>query len=115
MADVYWNLHRDCFSVRESGKPVRHATRVVLKDARFVVQRGGYEATVREHVKRVHAMVRGVVAADEPTGNGVAVTYNPYRADHFQERATGERIDSARVVWFSIVDGKPVVIAGGGR
>jgi hypothetical protein len=112
MADVYWNLHRDCFSVRESGKPVRHAMRVTLRDARFVVQRGGYERTVREHVKRVHAMVRGRVVADEPTGAGIAVTYNPYRADHFQARATGERVDTAAVVWFSIVDGKPVVVAG---
>jgi hypothetical protein len=111
MADVYWNLHRDCFSVRESGKPVRHATRVVLKDARFVVQRAGYEATVREHVKRVHAMVRGTVAEDEAPGAGAAVTYNPYRADHFQIRATGARIDSARKVWMTIENGKPVVIA----
>lgn len=112
MANVYWNLHKDCFSIAENGKPVRHATRVVLRDARFVVQRGGYEKTVAEHVKRVHAMVRGTVVADEATGAGVAVTYNPYRADHFQVRATGARIDSAPVVWFSIEDGKPVVIAG---
>lgn len=112
MADVYWNLHKDCFSVAERGKPVRHAQSVVLRNVRFVVQRGGYERTIAEHVKRVHAMVRGDVAADEPTGNGRAVTYNPYRADHFQVRATGERIDSAAVVWFSIVNGKPVVVAG---
>ena len=112
MTEVYWNLHKGGYSVRERGRVIAHVDHIVLRDARFVVQRGGYERTVRERVKRVHAMVRGeVVAADEPTHGSVGVTYNPYRADHFQVRESGERIDTAGLVWFGVKDGKPVVLA----
>ena len=116
MTDVYWNLHRDCFSVRLPGRPVIHTDRIVLRNARFVVQRGGWERTIRERVKRVHAMVRGEIteAPQRAPHNAVAVTYNPYRADHFQIRATGQRIDTATAVWFSIEGGKPVVLASNG-
>ena len=111
MTDVYWNLHKGGYSVRERGRVIAHVYHIVLRDARFVVQRGGYERTVRERVKRVHAMVRGeIVEADQPNGS-VAVTYNPYRADHFQVRESGERIDTAGLVWFGVKGGKPVVLA----
>ena len=107
MTDVYWNLHKGGYSVRERGRVIAHVDHIVLRDARFVVQRGG----LRERVKRVHAMVRGeIVEADQPNGS-VAVTYNPYRADHFQVRESGERIDTAGLVWFGVKDGKPVVLA----
>src|SRR6516225_5597359 len=105
MTEVYWNLHKGGYSIRERGRVIAHVDHIVLRDARFVVQRGGWERTVQECVKRVHAMVRGeVVEADKPT-DGSAVTYNPYRADHFQVRETGERIDAARLVWFGVKDG----------
>jgi len=111
MADVYWNLHKDCFSVKVAGRPVFHVESIVLRDARFVVQRGGWERTVRERCKRVHAMVRGeIVPAPQMSERGdVAVTYNPYVAPYFRERMSERRIDAASMVWFSIVDGKPVV------
>jgi hypothetical protein len=112
MTDVYWNLHKGGYSVRECGKVIAHVDHIILRDARFVVQRGGWERTVRERVKRVHAMARGeIAAADKPPHGAVAVTYNPYRADHFQVRGTSERIDAARLVWFGVKDGKPVVLA----
>lgn len=114
MTDVYWNLHRDCFSVRVPGHPVFHTNSVVLRNARFVVQRGGWERTVRERVKRVHAVVRGeIVEARRKSRDLIAVTYNPYRADHFQVRASGKQIVEAQFVWCSVKDGKPVVLANG--
>ena len=39
----------------------------------------------------------------------IAITYNPYVTPWFRERATDRRVDTARVVWFSIKDGKPMV------
>jgi hypothetical protein len=120
MTDVYWNLHRDCFSVRAPGRPVTHVDRIALRNCRFVVQRAGWQRTIRERRKRVHAMVRGepieaamVEAAEgqsrkRPHGT-VRVTYDPYVAPYFRDRITNERIDTARIVWFSIEDGKPVV------
>ena len=112
MTEVYWNLHKGGYSVRERGRVIAHVDHVVLRDARFVMQRGGWERTVRERVKRVHAVVRGeLVEADKPMDGSVAVTYSLYRADHFQVRETRERIDTARLVWFGVKDGKPVVLA----
>jgi hypothetical protein len=54
-------FHKHCFSVRERGRVVAHTDQVTLRKARFVVQRSGYERTVREKVKCVHAWVRGVM------------------------------------------------------
>ena len=39
------------------------------------------------------------------------MTYNPYVAPYFRDRATDERVDKARLVYFSIKDGRPVVEA----
>ena len=111
MTEVYWNLHKHCFSVRERGRVVAHVDHVTLVNAHFVVQRSGYERTVRERVRCVHAWVRGEVTKIPNTASctQALVTYNPFRADHFQVSATGERIDSAHLVAFSIQGGKPVV------
>jgi hypothetical protein len=84
----------------------------VLSNARFVVQQGGWERTVAEKCKRVHAMVRGEITAHSaPSSDAVDVTYNPYVTPWFRERRTDKRIDATRMVWFSIKDGKPVVRA----
>jgi hypothetical protein len=77
------------------GRAVAHSDSAILRNARFVVQRAGWERTVRERRKRVHAVVRGELvgrARKRPTST---VTYNPYRADHFQIRATGQPACSA--------------------
>ena len=96
MTEVYWNLHKRCFPVCERGRVIAHTDHVTLRNAHFVVQRAGYERTVREKVRSVHAWVRGEVteASEGLSVTPVLVTYNPYRAGHFQVRATGERIDS---------------------
>ena len=111
MTEVYWNLHKRCFSVCERGRVIAHTDHVTLRNAHFVVQRSGYERTVRERVRCVHAWVRGEVTEmpNAASGAQTLVTYNPFRADHFRLLATGERIDSAPLVAFSIVGGKPVV------
>ena len=61
MTEVYWNLHKRCFSVCERGRVIAHTDHVTLRNAHFVLQRSGYERTVREKVKSVHAWVRGEV------------------------------------------------------
>jgi len=111
LTEVYWNLHKRCFSVRERGRVIAHTEHVTLRNAHFVVQRSGYERTVREKVRSVHAWVRGEVteASEGLSVTPVLVTYNPFRVGHFVVRATGERIDSAPLVALSVVGGKPVV------
>ena len=88
MTEVYWNLHKRCFSVRERGRVVAHVDSITLRNALFVVQRAGYERTVREKVRSVHAWVKGEIALlpERTTCPTTLVTYNPFRSDHFQVR-----------------------------
>ena len=39
--EVYFNLHKKCWSVRQSGRPVIHTDFIEIKDPQFVVQQGG--------------------------------------------------------------------------
>jgi hypothetical protein len=105
--EVYWNLHKRTFSVRRRGRVLMHADDVVLRDARFVVQPAGWERSVRERRRRVHAYVRGEIVRGPVELDGGAV------ADHFHARETGARVDAAELVTFTVVDRKPVVAARG--
>ena len=39
--EVYFNLHKKCWSIRQSGRPVVHSDFIEIKDPQFVVQQGG--------------------------------------------------------------------------
>ncbi len=61
---VYWNLHKDCWSVvalegDQKGRVVTHADKVLLRGATFSVQPAGNAKVRREKKKNVHAFVRG--------------------------------------------------------
>ena len=48
---VYFNLHKKCFSVKQSGKVVSHDDCVLLKDCRFLVGDAGRERVLKEKKK----------------------------------------------------------------
>lgn len=90
--DVYWNLHKQCYSVRDraTGKVVQHKSTLVLADVQFVVQPAGRERVRREGKKNVHAFLRGRICdlfwddllwVDYRTQQ--EVTYNPYKDETF--------------------------------
>ena len=86
--EVYRNLHKDCWSVRQKGIVRFHCRRINLKDCAFVVQPAGHAKVIREKKKNVHAFVRGYISNDEAYGSGELfcwddVYYNPYKADSF--------------------------------
>ena len=85
--DVYWNLHRDLFSVRsrrrsDYGRVIGHVERFHLTDVSFVVNEAGRQRVLREKRKNVHAFVRGLWAEDAEL-RPVRVSYSPYRAPFF--------------------------------
>jgi|26BtaG_2_1085354.scaffolds.fasta_scaffold02168_7 hypothetical protein len=102
--EVYRNLHRQCFSVRalegpKKGKVILHTDAVLIKDAEFVVQKGGQARVRRTGHKQIHAFVRGEIRAVSSfasnTLKGLAksrdikmdqFTYNPYENDTFIDR-----------------------------
>jgi len=92
---VYWNLHKKMWSVQDvkSGKVVAHRQFITIRDAKFVVRKGGQKRVRQEGKKNVHAFAVGYVndeyninnikAKPNPRFNWYRVTYNPYKHDYF--------------------------------
>ena len=107
--EVYFNLHKKCWSIRQAGKPVVHSDFVEIKEPQFVVQQGGNARVRREKRKNVHAFVRGFWCdPKEQWSERLAfgydeVTYNPYKYDSFVLVNTGgEPVNRAKFVDMAI-------------
>ena len=111
--EVYFNLHKKCWSIRQSGASVIHADFVEIKEPQFVVQQGGNARVRREKRKTVHAFVRGYLT--ERVGifpkNQKLVTYNPYKHTSFVERGTDKPICNAEYAVLDINNKRPLVEA----
>ena len=90
---VYWNLHKQTWSVRQSGKIVGHTNVIYLKDCRFLVGKAGQARVRSEGKKNVHAGVSGYLAMNAEFCNAnynkdgdCFVMYNPYKHDTFVQR-----------------------------
>ena len=77
---VYRNLHRNCFSVRQSGKVIEHTNLIMLKNCRFLVSGAGRKRVLSEQRKNVHAGISGYVVSQVPNvpEDCCYVSYNPY-------------------------------------
>ena len=103
---VYYNLHKQTFSVTYDSKVIMHADYVKLGDVEFRVRKGGKERVRSEKSKNVHAFVIGNLVdfcqypcdeiPEEPTGN--VVTYNPYKYDTFVYRDSEQPVINAKEV-----------------
>lgn len=99
--DVYYNLHKHTFSIKEKGRVVAHADTVAIKWARFVVQPKGREKVIKEGRKNVHAFVRGQLDRTRRTPDLTGyrkASYNPYRAPYFVDAETGDELWEAASV-----------------
>ena len=111
--DVYFNLHKKTWSVRQSGKVVQHTNFIQIREPQYVVSQKGNERVRREKKKNVHAFVRGYVEDRLPVfpSKNTFVTYNPYKNDSFVERNTKEPICSSPYAALEVVNKKPTVEA----
>ena len=100
--EVYWNLHKKCWSVRHKGKVIAHERAVDLFDVTWVVQPAGNARVRREKRKNVHAFARGTLAED-----GVIlyssdicfvniVKYNPYEDTTFMRGFEGKTLTKSK-------------------
>ena len=108
---VYWNLHKDCYSVVscKTGLLIQHTNGpIYLRDATFVVQPAGRERVLREKRKNVHAYVRGTLSEGDTLPTGNRVRYNPYRDEHWR-LDNGEEVKTASLVCMTTEGEKPVV------
>lgn len=124
--EVYFNLHKKVFSVRQSGLVVKHIDIIIIKDANFVVSQAGRERVLREKRKNVHAFVRGKVCYNEnfskgsskwantllgnyEAGNLVKTAhYNPYKTKTFVD-SDNNPVTSAKTVYMVIDEKKPKI------
>jgi hypothetical protein len=103
---VYYNLHKQTFSVTYDSKVIMHADYVKLGDVEFRVRKGGKERVRSEKSKNVHAFVIGRLLdyceypCDElpVTDSNRIVTYNPYKHDSFVYKQSEEPIYGAKEV-----------------
>lgn len=104
--DVYFNLHRKCWSVRDrkTRRVVAHAAQVVLSDVTFRVSAAGNARVRREGKKNVHAFARGTVCEDQLrffVEDTALVTYNPYKFTTFVDAENGWPIYGASFASFN--------------
>tara|TARA_R110002051_G_scaffold579_3_gene2565 strand:+ start:524 stop:898 length:375 start_codon:yes stop_codon:yes gene_type:complete len=111
--EIYFNLHKKTWSVRQGGKVVQHTNFICVREPQYVVRKTGKEKVRREKRKNVHAFVRGYVENRLPTfpKKNMFVTYNPYKNDSFVERNTNDSICSSPFAALEVVNKKPFVEA----
>ena len=111
--EVYRNLHKDCWSVRQRGIVRFHCSRINLKNCKFIVQPAGHAKDVREKKKNVHAFVRGHLC-DEAEDIQVFcwddIYYNPYKAGSFVD-FEDHPVHTADFVDLDMYDKKTPVLA----
>jgi hypothetical protein len=91
--EVYWNLHKSCYSVKHNGKVVLHTNKLALTDVTFAVQPAGRKRVLEEKQKNVHAFVRGNYAGDNFQDHidcCEIATYNPYKYETFVTKEDGQ-------------------------
>ena len=111
--EVYFNLHKKIWSVRQSGKVVGHTNYIEVKDPQYVVSQKGNERVRREKKKNVHAFVRGYAMAGLPAMPAKLqfVSYNPYKNNSFVIRNTNDTICSSPFAALEVINETPRVEA----
>ena len=86
---VYYNIRRGDYSVRQSGRVIDHVDTIVLRDVRFNVAPAGRDKVRATGVKNVHATVSGYVVGPFARSSALHaipedfVSYNPFKYDQF--------------------------------
>ena len=111
--EVYFNLHKKTWSVRQSGRVVGHTDYIQVKNPQYVVSQKGNERVRREKKKNVHAFVRGYVTESLPymPNRQKFVSYNPYKNNSFVIRNTDDSICSSPYASLEVINQKPMVEA----
>lgn len=84
---VYWNLHKQCWSVmdQKTRRVVHHLQELSLFNCVFKVSEAGRQRVIRERRKNVHAGIVGTLCSCHPAAlsGERQVKYNPYKQEKF--------------------------------
>lgn len=109
-SEVYFNLHKNTFSLRSKGKVYDYQDSVLISNAKFVVREGGRQRVLKESKKNVHAFVKGdvictdVLPQEELDKHYIKAYYNPYRCKTFICLSSGSSLFEARLVYLRASD-----------
>jgi hypothetical protein len=101
---VYRNLHKKCWSIKQSGLVKAHSESVHLKDCNFLVSQAGRDRVLKEKRKNVHAGIKGILtyhtsdSSIRQNEQKKEVTYNPYKYNSFVDKATEKQVTKANMV-----------------
>ncbi len=116
---IYWNLHKDCYSVRYRGKVVAHLKNLTATNVVFKVSQKGRQKVLREQKKNVHAFVVAEKIFPHATphdlmgvGSVVAheVKYNPYKYNSFVDIRERPVYNCGMLWMFSNAGNKPCLM-----
>lgn len=121
--EVYRNLHKKVWSVRQSGLVVAHTWNILLKQVEYKVSETGRKRVLIEQRKNVHAVVRGLITdysdiqaayiglglSDDDVMPHCYLTYNPYKYSSFVNKENGRPIRSSDFADLDINTREPVI------
>jgi hypothetical protein len=87
--EVYRNLHKGCYSIRQNGIVRCHCDEVQLTNVIFKVSQAGRRRVLETRKKNVHAVVVGSLPVSKMPNSAFCqpVRYNPYRFSSFVNAA----------------------------
>ena len=103
--EVYYNLHKNIFSVRHRGRVIAWGNRVTIENPEYVVREKGRQKVLEEGRKNVHAFVRGTLSdinnfkfgkIQQRLSEPREVTYNPYKYDSFVDGSTYQPVKKSK-------------------
>lgn len=118
LVHVYWNTHRNMWSIRSHNtrRVIDHASVILLADCTYKVNEAGRQRVLREKRKNVHAWVQGHLVGAFNNGFEIechkkgfvemAITYNPYVGKSFYVIETLMPIQKSA---YAIFDGKTLI------
>ena len=117
ISEVYYNLRKKLFSIKQKGKVKYHNDNVVIYKAKFVVQNSGRLRVLRTKQKNVHAFVRGQFVGNvclDFDGEMKRAFYNPYILKQFIEfdsllEDEHKPVVEAEYAWLTMNEGYPVI------
>lgn len=90
---VYRNLTLDCWSIKQGGVVVAHATKLWMTTEKFKVNLKSRDKGLTEGKKYVHAFLVGFLHARQNSlakmRQGESIGYNPVYAGHFYHLVNG--------------------------
>ncbi|MCJ2084210.1 hypothetical protein [Methylobacterium sp. J-090] len=81
--EVYRNLSRAAFSIREGGRVVGHRQDLALRDVRFIVSAAGVIRVRSRRQREVVAYARGDLWESPLLSGALRVRFDPYRSPDF--------------------------------